>query len=120
MATKRPRVDDGPGTLSTTVVGEVPRTSSLAAPTMLLTGHGDAVLSVKFAPNGLSLASGSRDKSVYLWSVQGDCKVRGPGGRAPRATDSDMRGCRCRTTWRCEVITTLCSRCSGVVMGSGC
>lgn len=86
---KRARVDDGGSqlalsqqqkaqTLAAAGAAEVPRTSSLQAPTMLLSGHADAVLSVKFAPDGKSLASGSRDKNVYLWNVQGDCKVRAP------------------------------------------
>lgn len=43
---------------------------------MLLTGHGDAVLSLKFSPDGEHLASGSRDHSVFLWNVRGDCKAR--------------------------------------------
>ena len=82
---KRPRVGDEHAVSLTTSTGSVlaslqqgkiPRTSSLEAPTMLLTGHGDAVLSLKFSPDGEHLASGSRDHSVFLWNVRGDCKAR--------------------------------------------
>jgi Prp8 binding protein len=52
------------------------RTSSLDAPTMLLTGHADAVLSVKFSPDGAHLASGAADKGLLLWNVRGDCQAR--------------------------------------------
>ena len=84
VAAKRARVDDGSAvvvsraqeSLAVASAGNVHRTSSLSAPTMLLTGHGDAVMSLKFSPSGQALASGSRDKSVNLWNVWGDCKVR--------------------------------------------
>lgn len=59
--------------LAALAAGGVPRTSSLDAPTMLLTGHADAVTSVKFSPDGAHLVSGSLDKSVLLWSVRGEC-----------------------------------------------
>lgn len=51
----------------------IERTSNLHAPTMLLTGHGAAVYSVKFDPSGQNLASGSFDKTVLLWNVYGEC-----------------------------------------------
>jgi len=38
------------------------RTSSLAAPIMLLKGHADAVYSLRFSPDGEVLASGSHDR----------------------------------------------------------
>ncbi len=85
LAPKRPRRDDGAlvaaadsgsRALASVAAGNVPRTSSLDAPTMLLTGHADAVYSVKFAPNGAHIASASRDKAVFLWNVRGDCQVR--------------------------------------------
>ena len=81
---KRARLDGGDQQLVTSEsralasleAGTVPRTSSLAAPIMKLTGHGDAVCSVKVSPNGAHLASGSVDKGVFLWNVRGDCEVR--------------------------------------------
>ena len=41
-----------------------PRTSSLQAPIMLLTGHQAAVYTLKFNPSGSTLASGSFDKDI--------------------------------------------------------
>lgn len=52
---------------------EIPRTSSLESPIMLLTGHKAEVFTVKFSPNGKVLASGSFDKEIFLWSVGGEC-----------------------------------------------
>ena len=49
------------------------RTSSLQAPTMLLTGHLDQVNAVEFHPSGNVLASGSHDKKIFLWNTYGDC-----------------------------------------------
>ena len=82
VAAKRARVDDGNAvvvsraqeSLAVASASNVPRTSSLLAPTMLLTGHGDAVMTLKFSPSGQALASGSRDKSVNLWHTGDDCK----------------------------------------------
>ena len=45
--------DDGP-----------PRTSSLKAPIMLLTGHEAPIYTTKFSPGGRYLASGSHDKRI--------------------------------------------------------
>lgn len=49
------------------------RTSSLLAPTMLLTGHGGPVMCARFNPAGSYVASGSQDKSVLLWKTYGEC-----------------------------------------------
>jgi WD40 repeat protein len=65
--------------------GTVPRTSSLDAPTMLLTGHADAVLSVKCSPDGAHLASGASDKGLLLWNVRGDCQARARARARARA-----------------------------------
>jgi Prp8 binding protein len=46
-----------------------PRTSSLQAPTMCLTGHGAAVLACKFNADGTQLASGGVDKFLLLWDL---------------------------------------------------
>ena len=86
-APKRPRLEQqlvaaDSRALAGLEAGAVPRTSSLDAPTMLLTGHGAAVFSVKISPQGNVLASGSSDKAVFLWNVRGDCQVR-PLNRAP-------------------------------------
>ena len=49
------------------------RTSSLQAPTMLLTGHLGQINAVGFHPSGNVLASGSHDKKIFLWNAYGDC-----------------------------------------------
>jgi len=51
----------------------VKRFSSLQAPIMLLTGHAAAVYTMEFSPDGRAIASGSADKTIFLWSVYGDC-----------------------------------------------
>lgn len=40
---------------------------------MKLEGHQAAVNSMKFAPNGVVLATGGFDKLVYIWEVFGEC-----------------------------------------------
>lgn len=49
------------------------RYSDLQAPTMKLEGHQAAVNTMKFAGNGVYLASGSFDKNIYIWEVFGEC-----------------------------------------------
>jgi Prp8 binding protein len=62
----------------------VSRTSSLLAPTMLLSGHKGEIFTLKFSPSGNTLASGSFDKDILLWNVHDECKnfivLRGHGG----------------------------------------
>ncbi|KAJ3331955.1 hypothetical protein HDU93_009413 [Gonapodya sp. JEL0774] len=82
---KRPRTDDPSDAAALILSGQsaaaatgalsrtVKRTSALAAPIMLLTGHGGEVFTAKFSPDGQSVASGSFDKSIFLWKTFGDC-----------------------------------------------
>eukprot|EP01006_Ploeotia_vitrea_P057851 TRINITY_DN68372_c0_g1_i1.p1 TRINITY_DN68372_c0_g1~~TRINITY_DN68372_c0_g1_i1.p1 ORF type:complete len:354 (-),score=23.90 TRINITY_DN68372_c0_g1_i1:53-1084(-) len=51
------------------LVEGVNRTSDLAHPNLRLTGHSEAVLTCKFAPNGDTFASGSWDKKIFLWQT---------------------------------------------------
>lgn len=51
-----------------------PRTSSLLAPIMLLSGHEGDIFTCKFAPDGSSLASAGYDRLIYLWNVYGECE----------------------------------------------
>ncbi|CAM9628302.1 unnamed protein product [Chrysoparadoxa australica] len=84
IVVKRPAEDEGsneqkrmrPETLSALAVVQkqgITRTSSLLAPTMLLTGHEAAVYTVQFDPSGRNLASAGVDKKIMLWEVQGEC-----------------------------------------------
>ncbi|XP_016365199.1 U5 small nuclear ribonucleoprotein 40 kDa protein-like [Sinocyclocheilus rhinocerous] len=51
-----------------------PRSSSLQAPIMLLSGHEGEVYCCKFHPNGATLASSGYDRLILLWNVYGDCE----------------------------------------------
>lgn len=37
-------------------------------------GHADAVFTLRFNPEGDVLASGSHDKSIFLWRTYGECE----------------------------------------------
>jgi Prp8 binding protein len=54
--------------------GDVIRTSSLAQPTMKLSGHMGSVYSLAYDPLGECLCSGSFDMTCLLWSASGDCE----------------------------------------------
>lgn len=51
----------------------IARSSTLLAPTMLLTGHQAAVYTLKFDPTGLQLASAGADRAIFLWDTRGEC-----------------------------------------------
>jgi len=81
LVVKRP-ADEPVGDLSVAIKRQRPnpkvpagvkRSSSLESPIMLLSGHADAVLTCKFNPLGTVVASGSHDKHIFLWNVQGEC-----------------------------------------------
>lgn len=55
-------------------VNNKPRSSSLQAPIMLLTGHGGELFASRFSPNGDYIASGGFDQKILLWNVYGDCE----------------------------------------------
>jgi WD40 repeat protein len=38
-------------------------------PLRTMTGHTDSIFSVAFAPDGRTLASGTRDNTIKLWDV---------------------------------------------------
>lgn len=51
----------------------VPRTSNMEAPIMLLTGQAGEVYTGKFHPEGSLLATAGFDRQIYLWNVYGEC-----------------------------------------------
>lgn len=53
---------------------ELPRSSKLQAPNMLLTGHGGEIYGAKFSPDGHCLASVGYDMKIFLWNVYGECE----------------------------------------------
>ncbi|KAJ1525714.1 hypothetical protein ONE63_008925 [Megalurothrips usitatus] len=55
-------------------VVQIPRTSNLQAPIMLLEGSLGEIYSIKFHPEGSYLASAGFDRQIYIWNVYGDCE----------------------------------------------
>jgi Prp8 binding protein len=51
-----------------------PRSSSLEAPIMLLTGHQGEIYTAKFHPDGQLIASAGFDRQIFLWNVYGECE----------------------------------------------
>lgn len=51
-----------------------PRTSSLHAPIMQLSGHQGEVFVCKFHPEGETLASSGHDRQLFVWNTFGDCE----------------------------------------------
>lgn len=68
---KRFRPDQGAAILPYT--GSI-RTSSLAEPTMKLSGHTGSVYCLKYSPDGEALVSGSFDMTALLWNASGQCE----------------------------------------------
>jgi Prp8 binding protein len=67
--------NDGSGGRSQAIIvseGGIRRKSTLLGPTMLLEGHQAAVHSIKFNPDGSTLATASFDKTINLWNVRGE------------------------------------------------
>mmetsp|Transcript_2709 Transcript_2709/g.5805 ORF Transcript_2709/g.5805 Transcript_2709/m.5805 type:complete len:337 (-) Transcript_2709:1033-2043(-) len=69
---KRARVEEDDEVAGGEISTHVNRSSQLAAPTMLFSGHQAAVYTCKFDPTGQYMASGSHDKSIFLWKVYGE------------------------------------------------
>eukprot|EP00036_Acanthoecidae_sp_10tr_P009573 CAMPEP_0182925022 /NCGR_PEP_ID=MMETSP0105_2-20130417/8085_1 /TAXON_ID=81532 ORGANISM="Acanthoeca-like sp., Strain 10tr" /NCGR_SAMPLE_ID=MMETSP0105_2 /ASSEMBLY_ACC=CAM_ASM_000205 /LENGTH=347 /DNA_ID=CAMNT_0025062853 /DNA_START=34 /DNA_END=1077 /DNA_ORIENTATION=+ len=73
VAVKRGRADATGNTQAIVEAGPM-RTSSLASPIMLLTGHAGEIFSAEFSPDGKAIASASYDRQVFLWSTFGECE----------------------------------------------
>ncbi|TDZ28203.1 U5 small nuclear ribonucleoprotein 40 kDa protein [Colletotrichum trifolii] len=85
MVVKRQNVGSSSGALSrfhaagngTDIIQSAPRTSTLQAPVMELSGHSGEIFAAKFDPSGNFIASGSMDRSVLLWRTYGECENYG-------------------------------------------
>lgn len=51
-----------------------PRTSSLEAPILLLSGHQGDIFCCKFHPEGHLIASAGFDRQIFLWHTYGECE----------------------------------------------
>eukprot|EP00879_Flechtneria_rotunda_P012538 GHRR01013091.1.p1 GENE.GHRR01013091.1~~GHRR01013091.1.p1 ORF type:complete len:308 (+),score=57.93 GHRR01013091.1:211-1134(+) len=71
---KRQRTDDQQIVIGSVTKDGIRRTSNLLAPTMQLVGHGGDVLSMRFSPDGASIASGSFDRTILLWRTYDECE----------------------------------------------
>ncbi|XP_041361654.1 U5 small nuclear ribonucleoprotein 40 kDa protein-like [Gigantopelta aegis] len=73
---KKPRTEIALATNGQTAVMETgpPRTSSLNAPIMLLTGHEGDIFTSKFSPDGQIIASAGFDRLIFFWTVYGECE----------------------------------------------
>lgn len=101
------------------------RSSTLLAPTMLLTGHQAAVYTLKFDPTGLQLASAGADRAIFLWDTRGECNnynvLRGhknvrastdtglPDSRSPDSIGSNVS----KRHVPCERCMVIAGRCEG-------
>ncbi|KAI6191885.1 WD-40 repeat protein [Aphelenchoides bicaudatus] len=52
----------------------IPRTSGLQEPSMLLTGHQGEIFSVSASSDGTCFASAGFDQQILLWNIYGDCE----------------------------------------------
>ncbi|XP_069672017.1 U5 small nuclear ribonucleoprotein 40 kDa protein [Periplaneta americana] len=74
-ANKRTRNEVANVSKGTSIVqSDIPRTSNLLAPIMLLEGHQGEIFSVEFHPEGQYLASAGFDRQIYIWNVYGECE----------------------------------------------
>ncbi|KAK3489975.1 WD40-repeat-containing domain protein [Neurospora crassa] len=81
---KRPNLGSSRALTRTSATGSsgdliqtAPRTSSLQAPVMELSGHSGEIFAAKFDPTGNLIASGSMDRTIMLWRTYGDCENYG-------------------------------------------